>query len=667
MTPAEADRLVADALRALLAGDLAGADARLRTVLEAHPEHAHASALRGAAAHRAGDLEGARGYLERATELDPKSPEHSCNLAVVLCELERFDDAERILRRLLTLVSSHVEARMNLGGLLVRGKRWDDALACFDRVAVLQPELAQAHWHASLALVALGRPLEALDSLRRFRLLRPEDVEAPLRCAAILRDLGDPAGSAAAYREAIARGPVTPIARMEFLFTLRQLCAWDEAEPLLEELLGSRSSADLDGWVAPFFELSLPLSPARLQADAVRHGGLITAGITPAPVTRGAPLAGRRLRVGYVSADFREHPLAHLMQGLFAKHDRASIEVSLYSLGPDDGSSYRARIAREAEHFVDLAGEAIDRCVDRIREDDLDVVIDLMGYTSLSRFPIFGHRVARVQATYMGFAGTLGADCIDYQIVDRTIVPPALAPCFTERLVYLPDTYMVTDDEQPIESAVVTRAMCELPEEAVVFCCFNTPQKIEPEVFESWLRIMKRVPRSVLWLFEMAGEARPNLRRFAARRGVDEERIVFAPRWRKAAHLARLRSADVVLDTFTFGAHTTAVDALWAGVPVVTCPGATFASRVGASVLGAMGLSDLVAPDRDAYEALAVQLAERPAMREELRERLRSNRSAHALFDTKRFARHIERAFHLMYEAHVAGDAAAVIDVPRLG
>lgn len=664
MTPREADAIVVRGLERLVASELEDADALFRSVLESWPRYAQASALRAAVAHRSGDLEAARRHLEQAVDADGSSAEHPCNLAAVLSALGRGTDAERILRRAAARRPEHVETRMNLGTVLATAGRHEEALACFDRVTARRPDLAEAHRHASRMLARLGRKLEAAEALARYRILRPTDLQAALDHAALFRDIGRAAESAAAFRGALALGALPPIARMEMLFTLRQLCAWDESKPLLAELLASRSAADLDGWTVPFFELSLPLPPARLRDDAQKHARTATAGITAGAHPPAAPLAGRRLRVGYVSADFREHPLTHLIQGMFRHHDRTAVEVFAYSIGPDDGSASRERIAAAVEHFVDLAPLDVEECAARIRADALDVLVDLMGYTSLNRFPIFAHRPAPVQATYMGFAGTLGAECIDYQIVDRTIVPPELAPFFTEGLVYLPDTYMVTDDEQAIDANRLTRASCDLPEDAVVFACFNAPQKIEPEVFESWMRIMSRVGGSVLWLLGMAEEAQENLRAFAARRGIAGERIVFAARWEKAAHLARLQLADLALDTFYFGAHTTAVDALWAGVPVITCPGQTFASRVGASVLRAVGLPELIAADRDAYEALAVRLAERPEERAELRRRLAENRRTQPLFDTRRFARHFERAFRMMHEARVANEAPRILEVP---
>jgi protein O-GlcNAc transferase len=666
MTPREADALLKRGLERLAANALADADAMFRTVLDSWPSYAQASALRAAVAHRSGDLEAAREHLERAIARDDGSPDHPCNLAVVLCELGRPEEAEKVLRRALVARPDHVETRLNLGTVLAARGRHEEALACFDRVSARQPLLAPAHRGAASALKALRRKVEAVDALSHYRRLCPTDIEAALELAVLLREIGRAGESASAFREAFALGPVSPFARMELLFTLRQTCAWDEAAPLLAELLASRSCADVGGWTVPFFELSLPLSPERLRADAEAHVRAATAGIAPSPpasMPKATPLAGRRLRVGYVSADFRDHPLAHLMLGLFRLHDRSAVEVFVYSIGPDDGSTYRKRIEQDAEHFVDLAALDVDACVARIREDRIDVLVDLMGHTALNRLRIFASRPAPVQATYMGFAGTLGADFIDYQIVDRTIVPPALARHYTERLVYLPDTYMVTDDEQPFEENAPTRELCELPEDAVVFACFNAPQKIEPEVFATWMRILARVPKSVLWLLTMADEAKDNLCAFAEKSGIAKERLVFAPRWRKAAHLARLRHADIVLDTFYFGAHTTAVDALWAGVPVVTTPGETFASRVGASVLRAMALPELIAPDREAYEALAVRLAEHPAERSALRKRAFENRRTQPLFDTRRFARHMERAFHRMYEARVAGDPSRVIDV----
>ncbi|MDB4946985.1 MAG: hypothetical protein JWP97_6519 [Labilithrix sp.] len=660
----DAESAVATAVRALLAGDLEHAERLLCAALEAVPDHAHAHAIRGAVARRSGDIGRARRHLERAVEAHP-SPEHLCNLASVCGELGLLDHAERHLRRALTLDSAHVEARVNLGTVLLESGRHEEALTHLDRAAALAPELPHAHWQTCMALKRMQRRLEALQAIRRFRAVAPDDPDGAFLCAQLMRDLGDAAGSAAAMREALALSPDAAHIRMELLFTLRQICAWEESAPLLAELLRSESCADVGGWVAPFFELSLPLSPDRLQRDASKHARDV-ARVAPVRWTRPAPCGKRRLRVGYVSADFRNHPLSHLMRGFFQKHDRDAIEAFVYSIGPDDGSAYRAGIVAAAEHFVDLSPLDIEGCVTRIRADEIDVLVDLMGYTSLNRFAIFAHRCAPVQATYMGFAGTLGSSHIDYQIVDETVVPPGLAPFFTERLLHLPDTYMVTDDEQPIAPDAPTRAQCGLAESAVVFACFNAPQKLEPEVFECWMRIMTRVGGSVLWLLDMPEAARQNLRAFASTRGVAPERVVFARREKKAAHLARLQLADLALDTFFFGAHTTAVDALWAGLPVISCPGDTFASRVGASVLRAMGLPELVARDRAAYEELAVCLALDGEERAQLRRRVAENRKTQPLFDTRRFARHFERGLFMMHEAAVAGSMPAELRVPRM-
>lgn len=664
MTVRDAEATVANAVRALLAGDLEGADRLLSSALEAIPEYAQAYALRAAVARKTGDLEGARRHLERAVELEG-TPDHLCNLATIFGELGHLDHAERHLRRALARNSAHVETRVNLGTVLMQTGRPEEALTHFDRAVALRPDLAQAHWQSGVVLKSMQRRFEALEAIRRFRALVPKDPDGAFLSGQLMRDLGDAAGSATAMREAVVLRPEAPEVRMELLFTLRQICAWEESAPLLAELLASESCADVGGWVAPFFELSLPLSPDRLRRDAAKHARDIVH-VAPGPRKASRPLGTRRLRVGYVSADFRNHPLSHLMKGFFQKHDRDAVEAFVYSVGPDDGSAYRAAVMDAAEHFIDLYSSDIPSSVARIRADEVDVLVDLMGYTSLHRFPIFAHRCAPVQATYMGFAGTLGSGAIDYQIVDETVVPPGLAPFYTERLVYLPDTYMVTDDEQAIAADAPLRSQCGLPDGAVVFACFNSPQKIEPEVFECWMRIMSRVPGSVLWLLDMPEVARDNLRRFATSRGIGADRLVFARREKKAAHLSRLQLADIALDTFFFGAHTTAVDALWTGLPVITCPGNTFASRVGASVLGAMGLTDLIADDRNAYEVLAVRLGKNAQERQELRLRVAAHRKTQPLFDTRRFARHFERALSMMHEASVAGLSPAVIRVPPI-
>jgi predicted O-linked N-acetylglucosamine transferase (SPINDLY family) len=356
------------------------------------------------------------------------------------------------------------------------------------------------------------------------------------------------------------------------------------------------------------------------------------------------------MRIAYLSADFRRHATAYLIAELIERHDRERFEIIGLSYGPDDRSDMRARLAGAFDRFVDVrtsSDEAIARLIERSR---VDIAVDLMGHTQFARPAILAFRPAPIQAAYLGFPGTTGADFIDYVIADPIVAPFELQPCFTEKIVHLPECYQVNDSARKIATRIPTREEFGLPAEGFVFCCFNTSWKIAPAMFEVWLRLLRAVPGSVLWLLRDNADAERNLRREAAARGADPSRLVFADRLGPEQHLARHRLADLFLDTLPYNAHTTASDALWAGLPLLTCRGETFAARVAASLLESVGLPELVTTSLGDYETLALELATDDQLRRQLRQRLEGNRLTHPLFDTQRFRRHIEAAYQTMWE-----------------
>lgn len=373
-----------------------------------------------------------------------------------------------------------------------------------------------------------------------------------------------------------------------------------------------------------------------------------------------------KLRVGYLSTDFHRHATAYLIAELFELHDRARVEVCAYSYGPDDGSAIRRRLVGACDRFVEIAGASFEDAARCIYRDEIDILIDLKGYTRATRTEILALKPAPIQVSYLGYPGTMGADFIDYIITDRFISPPDQEPFFSEKFVYLPDCYQVNDRQRKIAEQTPTRTESGLPEDGVVFCCFNNTYKITPAVFDIWMRVLKGIPGSVLWLLEANGGSVVNLRREAKKRGVHPERLVFTPRMSMEKHLARFRIADLFLDTFPYNAHTTASDALWAGLPVLTCAGETFASRVAGSLLTAIGLPELITTSLADYEALALRLARSPARLAGLRKRLQKNRLTAPLFDSPRFTRHIESAYQMMWEVYLKGEAPHRMDVPAL-
>jgi len=413
---------------------------------------------------------------------------------------------------------------------------------------------------------------------------------------------------------------------------------------------------------SPFHFLAISESPAS-QLRCARTLVADECPPAPRPLWRGERYAHDRIRVAYVSADFHEHAVPRLMAGLLERHDRQRFEVTALSLGPDQRDAMRSRLVAAADRFLDVR-DRDDRAVAALmRELEIDIAVDLQGYTRGCRPGIFAHRAVPVQVNWLGYPGTMGAGYMDYILADRHVVPPDRDAHYAEKVVRLPDCYQVNDADRRVAGDAPPRSALGLPEDGFVFCCFNNNYKIAPRVFDVWMRLLLAVDRSVLWLLEDNATAAANLRREAARRGVDAARIVFAPRARMEDHLARQRRADLFLDTRPYNAHVTASDALWVGVPLVTCPGDTFAGRVAASLLHAAGLPELVAGSWEEYERLARTLATDRDRLASLRGRLARDRATCPLFDTDRFRRHIESAYGTLHERAQRGEPPASFDV----
>jgi len=370
-----------------------------------------------------------------------------------------------------------------------------------------------------------------------------------------------------------------------------------------------------------------------------------------------------KLTIGYLSGDFHDHATAHLMLSLFGLHDREKFEVHCYSYGPEDNSRYRNQIIEESDQFIDIRERSHIDTARSIYEEEVDILVDLKGHTKGARLGILACRPAPIQVHYLGYPGTTGADFIDYLITDRIVTPEDHAPYYNEKLVFLPHCYQVNDDQQEIASRNWNRDTLGLPNKGFVFSSFNLPYKIDPVMFDSWMQILQQVPNSALWLFGDNENAICNLRREAADRGVEPDRLVFAQKIEKAEHLLRLKWADLALDTRIVNGHTTTSDSLWAGVPVITLQGSHFASRVSSSLLHAVGLSELVTYRLEEYEKLAVQLASHPCELRAIRHKLNVNRLKTPLFDTARFVRNLEHAYSQMWRIFLEGRAPTQIEV----
>jgi protein O-GlcNAc transferase len=367
-----------------------------------------------------------------------------------------------------------------------------------------------------------------------------------------------------------------------------------------------------------------------------------------------------------VSGDFREHPIAYLMAGLYEHHDKSRFEVTAMSFSPDQDTDTTRRLKAAFEHFIDVRAKSDQEVAALVREREIDIAIDLAGFLEGARPDIFARRAAPVQVNYLGYPGTMGANYIDYIVGDPIVIPQQDFRFYTEKVVWLPDTYLATDGARSIANSTPARRDLELPEDGFVFCCFNYVYKINPAMFEIWMRLLRQVEGSVLWLREHRAVAADNLRSEAQLRGVAPERLIFAPRAPLAAdHLARQRQADLYLDTLPYNAHTTATEAIWAGLPVLACTGSSFAGRVAASVNSAVGMPELVTNSLPEYEALALKIATDPALCARLKDKLARNRQSSPLFDTARFTRHIEAAYERMWQTCRQGRPPTAFAVER--
>jgi protein O-GlcNAc transferase len=464
----------------------------------------------------------------------------------------------------------------------------------------------------------------------------------------------------------VALDPALAPARAGRLELRSEQCDWRERDADLATLREASRSALARGDVPPLTASAahrfVPCTAEEQLALARAASTRIAARLTPlrdSLALAHAPGPRERLRVGYLSCDFRNNAVGHLTQGLFRSHDRSRVEAFAYSYGPDDGTRYRRRIEEDAEHFVDVAAFSHADAARRIHADGIDVLVDLVGGAGNGRLEILALRPAPVQVHFLGYPATVGRTLVDYFVADAVAVPPGAERHFDEALVRLPGSYQLNDDRQEVAPVPPTRAHCGLPDGAFVFACFNANYKVDPLVFDAWMRILQRVSGSVLWLLSTAPHTVANLRGEASARGVDPARLAFASLVDKTVHLARHRLAGLFLDTPICNAHTTASDALWAGLPVLTTPGETFASRVAASLLSAARLPELIARDLDAYVETAVRLAGDPSALASLTARLREAPERLPLFDTAGTVRHLERAYLEMWARRLRGEPPA--------
>ena len=578
---------------------------------------------------------------------------------------DRFDagdyaGAEGLFREVLSLVPERASVLANLAAALFRQNKAGEAATTAARALALDADNAAALLVLASARLDLNRYDEALVAFDRLVALAPDDVEAWAGRARALSDLARWSDVVACCDRVLALDPGYRYVKGQRVFARLQLADWDgiedeaaavvadvrrslPASPPLEFLAISDSAADQQACAAAFSATALPPSP---------------------PEWTGPPPSHRGIRVAYVSPDFGNHAVSFLIAGLFAFHDRSTFETFALSLGPDDGSEMRrSRLPPTFEHFIDVSERSDAEIVAMIRELEIDICVDLAGHGKGGRTGIFAARPAPIQVSFLGFPATMGASCYDYIIADPIVIPEDRQASYTEAVVHVPDSFQPNDARRPLPAWPPSRAEMGLPEDGFVFACFNSTYKIGPGIFAVWMRLLDAVPGSVLWLLARDAAGNDRLREEARRRGIDPGRLVFAEPLPHKQHLTRMQLADLFLDTLPFNGRATISDALWSGVPVVTCSGEAFSSRMAASLLKAIEIPELVAADLDAYEALALRLAQQPDECTSLKMRLVSTRSSVPLFDTRRFTRNLEAAYRKMRGRAKDGEPPAPITV----
>jgi protein O-GlcNAc transferase len=576
-----------------------------------------------------GQLEAAMHAYRQALAVRPDVPEVLANLGVVLHRLWRLAEAERVFQECLALRPGYAPALNNLGNMYKDMPDARKAEAAYRQAVAAAPDLLDA-W------VNLGK---------------------------ILQKKEDHAGAAEAYAHALRINPQHAEALAEMLLRHYTLCRWEGIEGVTARM--EQAVTDGQQSAVPFV-VALYGTPATQFANA-RHWAKrhFPAGQSYS-AQRPMPAAARKdgkLRIGYVSADFHRNATAFLISEMFERHDRSTFEIYAYSCGADDGSPERQRIMQAVDYFRDIRLAGDRDAAAQVRQDGIDLLVDLKGYTIRHRLGLFALRPAPVQIHYLGYPGTTGANFMDYFIADAVAAPAQADGVFSENLIRLPHSYQINDRSRPLPEEGKTRAEYGLPEEAFVFCAFNQAYKITPQVFDVWMRLLAAVEGSVLWLYENVAEASANLRKEAEKCGIAPERLIFAPMAPLGEHLARYRQVDLFLDTFPVCGHTTASDALWCGVPVVAMQGESFASRVAASLLQAVGMSELVTADLAAYESLALALACDPKRLQSLKRHLASQRMELPLFDAALTTRAIEAAYREAARRHEKGMAPAAFSV----
>jgi predicted O-linked N-acetylglucosamine transferase (SPINDLY family) len=587
----------------------------------------------------------------KAIELKSNYVEAHFNSGNVLKQLKRFAEALVFYDQAISIKNDHIEAHLNRGDILSETRFFDDALASYTKAIDFSPVNPTAYLIRGNCLRNLRKLNEAIADYEKAIELKTEHVEAYFNLGLTLKELNRFDEAIRFFEQALKLKPDFEYLPGFLLHTKMCICDWLDFETTVESLAtqinkGQKFSPSLAVF-ALVDSLNLHSKSSKIWMNDKHPSNQL-------PISFSKNFHKEKIKIGYYSADFHNHATAYLMAELFERHDKTKFELVAFSFGPDSKDSIRQRLYVSFDKFIDVRFKS-DKDIALIsRSLGIDIAIDLKGFTRDERANIFAYRAAPIQVSYIGYPGSMMAEYIDYIIADPTLIPVDSQKFYSEKIVYLPNSYQVNDRKRVIKDKVFTKNELGLPEECFVFCCFNNNYKITPKIFDGWIRILKAVPGSILWLMIDNNIASLNLRKESEARGLDPNRLFFAKKMELSEHLARHRAADLFLDTHPYNAHTTASDALWTGLPVLTFLGESFPSRVAASLLNAIGLTELITRTQQEYEALAIELATNPVKLESIKNKLDRNKLSTALFDTPLFTMHIEDAYMQMHERYKA-------------
>jgi predicted O-linked N-acetylglucosamine transferase (SPINDLY family) len=646
--PKNPDALYLTGLCRLQMGDMERGARHMRHLVKLQPRHAAAQHALGKALLEMGKATIGQRHLEQALAINPASQDSRIELAELALADGDAQQAKKLYRDGLTLDPSQAPLWNNLGTVCRMLGQLEEAEHAWVKTISLAPDIVEAYCNIATLKVRIGLFVEGITFLQTGLDRMPDNPDLNFYLGELLFFAGKFEASAAALKKASAHRKDFRNAEIRLAQASQYLCDWDSLEALMPTIRGEidNAVAGRPSLVSPFFALTLSTTESERTAVAAAEAGKretqLAAALATTRFTFAKPRKDR-IHIGYLSGDWRDHAASHLACGLFKHHDREKFEITVFSYGPDDGSEYRRRIKEGVERFVDLQALNDPDAARTVHKLGVDILIDVQGFMGNARPEIWMLNPAPIQVSYLTYLGSMGTTKLDYIIADTTMISNDNRQAFTEAVVTLPKCYQVNDDEARIGTRPA-RADEGLPEAATIFCAMHGGHKITRDIFELWMRILKAVPDSVLWLAG-SGPLRENLCNAAKAAGIDpEDRFVFARRLEdKADHMARLALADLFLDTPIYGAHSSAVDSLWAGTPVLTSPGPVFSSRGAETLLKTMGIPELIADDFSDYEKIAITLGQDPTSRATLRDRVEEGRGS--LFDTAGWVHEMERAF----------------------